>query len=192
MVSSGGGPARSGWAEGSWRGGARLDLLGEVPRWAVGTRAAGLLGFGAAGFQNGGRFLRAWGRRAGHSRVQSCCYSSEHPLLRPTTPSSTAATMSAYPKTYNPFDDDSEDESGRPVSWKDARDVSRGADAPMDRQQYLRQEVMRRAEATVASSSRSLSLMYESEKVGIASSEVSLKPSWAVLSHRHQQRVLCP
>ncbi|XP_016048303.1 synaptosomal-associated protein 29 [Erinaceus europaeus] len=90
--------------------------------------------------------------------------------------------MSAYPKTYNPFDDDSEDESGRPVSWKDARDVSRGADAPMDRQQYLRQEVMRRAEATVASSSRSLSLMYESEKVGIASSEELVRQR-GVLEH---------
>lgn len=92
----------------------------------------------------------------------------------PTSPAQTsigAATMSAYPKTYNPFDDDSEDEGSRPISWKDARDVSDGSEAPVDRQQYLRQEVMRRAEATAASSSRSLSLMYESEKIGIASSE---------------------
>lgn len=76
--------------------------------------------------------------------------------------------MSGYPKSYNPFDDDVEDEDTRPSPWKDARD------APMDRQQYLRQEVLRRAEATAASTSRSLSLMYESEKVGVASSEVSL------------------
>lgn len=79
--------------------------------------------------------------------------------------------MSGYPKSYNPFDDDVEDEDTRPSPWKDARDPP---DAPMDRQQYLRQEVLRRAEATAASTSRSLSLMYESEKVGVASSEVSL------------------
>lgn len=78
--------------------------------------------------------------------------------------------MSAYSKSYNPFDDDAEDESASPAPWKDARDLD-GPGAPADKQQYLRQEVMRRAEATAASTSRSLSLMYESEKVGIASSE---------------------
>lgn len=82
--------------------------------------------------------------------------------------------MSGYPKSYNPFDDDVEDENTRPSPWKDARDPPDGPDAPMDRQQYLQQEVLRRAEATAASTSRSLSLMYESEKVGVASSEVSL------------------
>uniref|UniRef100_A0A8C8ZM00 Synaptosomal-associated protein 29 n=1 Tax=Prolemur simus TaxID=1328070 RepID=A0A8C8ZM00_PROSS len=61
--------------------------------------------------------------------------------------------MSAYPKSYNPFDYDAEDEGAPPA------------------QQYLRQEVLRRAEATVASTGRSLSLMYESEKVGVATSE---------------------
>jgi synaptosomal-associated protein 29 len=79
--------------------------------------------------------------------------------------------MSAYPKSYNPFDDDAEDEDARPAPWRDSRDLP---DGPLDRQQYLRQEVLRRAEATAASTSRSLSLMYESEKVGVASSEVSL------------------
>lgn len=92
--------------------------------------------------------------------------------------------MSAYSKSYNPFDDDAEDESSSPAPWKDARDLD-GPGAPADKQQYLRQEVMRRAEATAASTSRSLSLMYESEKVGIASSEVSLEHGWAepALSH---------
>lgn len=79
--------------------------------------------------------------------------------------------MSDYPKSYNPFDDDAEDEDAGPARWRDARHLSDGAEAPVDRQQYLRQEVLRRAEATAASTSRSLSLMYESEKVGVASSE---------------------
>lgn len=83
--------------------------------------------------------------------------------------------MSASSKSYNPFDDDAEDEDAPPISWKDVRDLSVEPGAPADRQQYLRQEVLRRAEATAASTSRSLSLMYESEKVGIASSEVSLE-----------------
>ncbi|XP_040859605.1 synaptosomal-associated protein 29 isoform X1 [Ochotona curzoniae] len=78
--------------------------------------------------------------------------------------------MSAYPKSCNPFDDDddAEDEGARPVPWRENRDL---ADGPMDRQQYLRQEVLHRAEAMAASTNRSLSLMYESEKVGVASSE---------------------
>lgn len=82
--------------------------------------------------------------------------------------------MSAYPKSYNPFDDDAEDEDS-PAPWKDART---GPDGPADGQQALRQEVLRRAEATAASTNRSLSLMYESEKVGVASSEVSPERGW--------------
>ncbi|XP_011802719.1 PREDICTED: synaptosomal-associated protein 29 [Colobus angolensis palliatus] len=88
--------------------------------------------------------------------------------------------MSAYPKSYNPFDDDGEDEGARPAPWRDARDLPDEPDAPADRQQYLRQEVLRRAEATAASTSRSLALMYESEKVGVASSEwffLTLRPN---------------
>lgn len=80
--------------------------------------------------------------------------------------------MSAYPRSCNPFDDDdAEDEGARPAPWRDGRDLPDGPDAPVDRQQYLRQEVLRRAEAAAASTTRSLSLMYESEKVGVASSE---------------------
>lgn len=81
--------------------------------------------------------------------------------------------MSAYPRSYNPFDDDAEDEDSRQAPGRDTRDLPDGLAAPTDRQQYLRQEVLRRAEATAASTSRSLSLMYESEKVGVASCEVS-------------------
>ncbi|XP_008586257.1 PREDICTED: synaptosomal-associated protein 29 [Galeopterus variegatus] len=76
--------------------------------------------------------------------------------------------MSAYPKSYNPFDDDAEDEDARPAPWEDTRDLP---DGPADRSQYLRQEILRRAEATADSTSRSLSLVYESEKIGVASSE---------------------
>lgn len=90
--------------------------------------------------------------------------------------------MSAYPKSYNPFDDDAEDEDAPPVPWKDSRDLPDGPGAPADRQQYLRQEVMRRAEATAASTSRSLSLMYESERIGVASSEVSPEQGWTGLA----------
>ncbi|KAF6083057.1 synaptosome associated protein 29 [Phyllostomus discolor] len=79
--------------------------------------------------------------------------------------------MSAYPKSYNPFDDDAEDEGDPPAPWKDSSDFSVGSGAPADKQQYLRQEVMRRAEASAASTSRSLSVMYESEKIGVATSE---------------------
>ncbi|XP_017374119.1 synaptosomal-associated protein 29 [Cebus imitator] len=90
--------------------------------------------------------------------------------------------MSAYPKSYNPFDDDGEDEGARPARWRDARDLPDEPDEPADRQQYLRQEVLRRAEATAASTSRSLTLMYESEKVGVASSE-ELARQRGVLEH---------
>lgn len=93
-----------------------------------------------------------------------------------------AGTMAGYPKSYNPFDEDAEDEDSRPVPWKDARDLSGGSEAPMDRQQYLRQEVLRRAEATATSTNRSLSLMYESEKVGVATSEELVRQR-GVLEH---------
>ncbi|XP_015355844.1 synaptosomal-associated protein 29 isoform X1 [Marmota marmota marmota] len=90
--------------------------------------------------------------------------------------------MSAYPKSCNPFDDDAEDEDSRSAPWRDARDLPDGANAPADRQQYLRQEVLRRAEATAASTSRSLSLMYQSEKIGVASSEELVRQR-GVLEH---------
>lgn len=81
--------------------------------------------------------------------------------------------MSAYPRSYHPFDEDAEDEDARPAPWSDSRDLADGPGAPTDRQQALRQEALRRAEATAASTGRSLSLMYESEKIGVASAEVS-------------------
>lgn len=79
--------------------------------------------------------------------------------------------MSAYPRSYNPFDEDAEDEDARLAPWSDSRDLADGPGAPTDRQTALRQEALRRAEATAASTGRSLSLMYESEKIGVASAE---------------------
>ncbi|XP_072455809.1 synaptosomal-associated protein 29 [Notamacropus eugenii] len=79
--------------------------------------------------------------------------------------------MSAYSKNYNPFDDDADEEDLKPVKWRNEEDFSQKPREPMDRQQYLRQEVLRRSEASLQSTNRSLSSIYESEKVGIAASE---------------------
>lgn len=78
-------------------------------------------------------------------------------------------TLAIMSKSYNPFD---EDEDLEPVSWnEDPAERRRREEA--DRQRSLQQEVMRRAQNTVDSSNKSLSLMYESEKVGIETAEVS-------------------
>ncbi|XP_037353824.1 synaptosomal-associated protein 29 [Talpa occidentalis] len=90
--------------------------------------------------------------------------------------------MAAYPRSCNPFDDDAEGEGARPDPWKDARDLSDGPRAPADRQQCLRQEVLRRAEAAAASTSRSLSVMYDSERIGVATSEELVRQR-GVLEH---------
>ncbi|XP_042638838.1 synaptosomal-associated protein 29 [Orycteropus afer afer] len=79
--------------------------------------------------------------------------------------------MSATSRSYNPFDDDDAEEEG----GRDARDLPDGPGAPADRQQSLRQEVLCRAEAMAASTSRSVSLVYESERVGVAASECKWK-----------------
>ena len=77
--------------------------------------------------------------------------------------------MSAYTKSYNPFDED-DDEDLKPVKWNESSEPSGGG---MDRQSYLQREVLRRSQATVDSTNRSLSLIYESEHVGVATAEVS-------------------
>lgn len=85
--------------------------------------------------------------------------------------------MSAYSKSYNPFDDD--DEDLKPVRWNDGADDSLEDPAERQRreaankQRCLQQEVLRRSTATVDSTHRSLALIYESEKVGVATSEAS-------------------
>lgn len=87
--------------------------------------------------------------------------------------------MSTQPKSYNPFDDD-EDEDLKPVKWNERNDdyddpAERQRREAADKQRYLQQEVLRRSQATVDSTHRSLSLMYEAERVGVDASEVSKK-----------------
>ncbi|XP_070618932.1 synaptosomal-associated protein 29 [Erythrolamprus reginae] len=74
--------------------------------------------------------------------------------------------MSTFPKSCNPFDDDEDD--FKPVKWNEREEPPR--DGP-DRQRYLQQEVMRLSKSTLASTNNSLSLIYESEHVGVAASE---------------------
>ncbi|XP_063171351.1 synaptosomal-associated protein 29 [Candoia aspera] len=74
--------------------------------------------------------------------------------------------MSAFPKSCNPFDDDEDD--FKPVKWNECDQPAR--DGP-DRQRYLQQEVMRCSQVTLDSTNRSLSLIYESEHVGVTTSE---------------------
>ncbi|KAM9329185.1 synaptosomal-associated protein 29 [Gastrophryne carolinensis] len=81
-------------------------------------------------------------------------------------------------KSYNPFDDD-EDEDLKPVSWSDDPAERRRRDEA-DRQRSLQQEVMRRAQNTVESSNRSLSLMYDSEKVGVETAEELMRQGEAL------------
>ncbi|NXU44642.1 SNP29 protein, partial [Drymodes brunneopygia] len=72
--------------------------------------------------------------------------------------------MSALPRSYNPFAEDEEEE-------EDVAPVGPGGAGGADRQRYLQQEVLRRSAATADSTTRSLSLLYESERIGVAASE---------------------
>ncbi|NWU43080.1 SNP29 protein, partial [Hylia prasina] len=71
--------------------------------------------------------------------------------------------MSAIPRSYNPFAEDEEEEDVAPAAP--------GGAGGGDRQRYLQQEVLRRSAATADSTTRSLSLLYESERIGVAASE---------------------
>ncbi|XP_065548591.1 synaptosomal-associated protein 29 isoform X1 [Lathamus discolor] len=74
--------------------------------------------------------------------------------------------MSGLPRSYNPFAEEEEDEAVSPWS------ASGGGEAEgASRQRYLQQEVLRRSAATADSTTRSLSLLYESERIGVAASE---------------------
>ncbi|KAG7481041.1 hypothetical protein MATL_G00062470 [Megalops atlanticus] len=90
--------------------------------------------------------------------------------------------MSAYPKSHNPFADDDDDDgvedfrSG--AGWDDSRD-SRMSEAER-RQRQLQQEVMRTAQSAVDSSYRSLSLIYESEKMGTETAEELMRQGEAL------------
>ncbi|XP_064024552.1 synaptosomal-associated protein 29 [Pogoniulus pusillus] len=74
--------------------------------------------------------------------------------------------MSAHPRSYNPFAEEEEEEEVSSWSAKGS-----GEAGLADRQRYLQQEVLRRSAATVDSTARSLSLLYESEQIGVAASE---------------------
>lgn len=79
-------------------------------------------------------------------------------------------------KSHNPFDED-EDEDFKPVNWNDPPERRREeSDGPRS----LQQEVMHRAQKTVDSSNRSLSLMYESEKVGTETAEELMRQGEAL------------
>lgn len=80
--------------------------------------------------------------------------------------------MSALPRSYNPF---AEEEEEAAVTWPARGSGEAGGGA--ERQRYLQQEVLRRSAATADSTTRSLSLLYESERIGVAASEVGRGPA---------------
>uniref|UniRef100_A0A8C0VE16 Synaptosomal-associated protein 29 n=1 Tax=Cyanistes caeruleus TaxID=156563 RepID=A0A8C0VE16_CYACU len=55
-----------------------------------------------------------------------------------------------------------------------------GATSGADRARYLQQEVLRRSAATADSTTRSLSLLYESERIGVAASEELIRQGEAL------------
>ncbi|TMS03722.1 Synaptosomal-associated protein 29 [Larimichthys crocea] len=76
----------------------------------------------------------------------------------------------AYPKSHNPFADDDDEEDFKPKrrGFDDDDDPDDSGLSEAERKQrYLQQEVMRTAQSAVDSSYRSISLIYESEKMGV-------------------------
>ncbi|XP_029475646.1 synaptosomal-associated protein 29 [Rhinatrema bivittatum] len=87
-------------------------------------------------------------------------------------------------RSYNPFDEDDE-EDFKPAKWNDGSDpyedpAEKRRREEVERQRCLQQEAMRRTEATLDSSNRSLSLIYESEKIGVDSSEELIRQGEAL------------
>lgn len=78
----------------------------------------------------------------------------------------------AYPKSHNPFADDDEEDFKPKSRGFDDDPCDSGMSEAERRQRYLQQEVMRTAQSAVDSSHRSLSLIYESEKMGVETAEV--------------------
>ncbi|KAL3062657.1 hypothetical protein OYC64_002457 [Pagothenia borchgrevinki] len=78
----------------------------------------------------------------------------------------------AYPKTHNPFADDDDEADFRPKRREfDDEPSDSGLTDAEKRQRYLQQEVMHTAKSAVDSSHRSVSLIYESEKMGVETAE---------------------
>ncbi|XP_047237983.1 synaptosomal-associated protein 29 [Girardinichthys multiradiatus] len=77
----------------------------------------------------------------------------------------------AYPKSHNPFADDDDEESFKPKSRSFEDESDSGLTDAERKQRNLQQEVMRTAKSAVDSSYRSLSLIYESEKMGVETAE---------------------
>ncbi|KAK6476307.1 synaptosomal-associated protein 29-like [Huso huso] len=85
--------------------------------------------------------------------------------------------MSAYRGNRNPFADDDDEDFGGKASgsggWSEPTEAE-------DRQRWLEQEVMRTAQSAVDSSQRSVSLIYESEKVGSETAEELIRQGEAL------------
>ncbi|XP_056142202.1 synaptosomal-associated protein 29 isoform X2 [Lampris incognitus] len=87
----------------------------------------------------------------------------------------------AYPKSHNPFaDDDEEEECGSNIRGYNDDPLERGMSEAERRQRYLQQEVMRKAQSAVDSSHRSLSYIYESEKIGVETAEELMRQGEAL------------
>lgn len=80
-------------------------------------------------------------------------------------------------KSYNPFDEDDDGGALPPNSCDDAA----------ERRRCLQLEAMRRAEASVDSTQRSLALLYESEKIGVDASEELIRQHEALA---HTERMV--
>ncbi|XP_076859508.1 synaptosomal-associated protein 29 isoform X2 [Brachyhypopomus gauderio] len=95
--------------------------------------------------------------------------------------------MAAYPKSHNPFadDDDDEGETAGPRRGFNFDDPEESDLSPAERRQrHLQQQVMRTAQSAVDSSSRSVGLIYESEKIGIETAEELVRQGEALTRTR--------
>lgn len=94
-----------------------------------------------------------------------------------------------YPNFHNPFADDEEHATpaARGFNFNDGGGDEENAMNPADRRQrQLEQEVMRTAQSAMDSSSRSLCLIYDSEKIGTETAEVREFYMTKVLTKRLQ------
>lgn len=83
-----------------------------------------------------------------------------------------SAIMSAHPKSYNPFDEDDDEEDLKPVKWNHRSDDGNCPPREgMDRQRFLQQEALRLSQSSVESTQRSLAHIYDSEHIGVAAAE---------------------